>query len=53
MKEVRFDKKAGKKVYEILSNSSISLKEKNEIAHILINKIEFDNTTNTLEVYYN
>ena len=43
----------GKKVYEILSNSSISLKEKNEIAHILINKIEYDNTTNTLEVYYN
>lgn len=43
----------GKKVYEILNNENISIKEKNEIVHILINKIEFDSNTNTLEVYYN
>lgn len=43
----------GKKIYEILINENISLKEKNEVAHILINKVEFEQTTNTLELYYN
>lgn len=43
----------GKKVYEILTDDKISLKEKNEVAHILINKVEYDPTSNTLELYYN
>lgn len=43
----------GKKVYEILTNDKISLKEKNEVAHILINKVEYDPNSNTLELYYN
>lgn len=43
----------GKKVYEILIDKSISLKEKNEVAHILINKVEYDPNSNTLELYYN
>ena len=43
----------GKKVYEILIDKNISLKEKNEVAHILINKVEYDPNTNTLELYYN
>ena len=28
-------------------------KEKNEVAHILINKVEYDPNSNTLELYYN
>lgn len=43
----------GKKVYEILTDENISLKEKNEVAHILINKVEYDQNSNTLELYYN
>lgn len=43
----------GKKVYEILTDERISLKEKNEVAHILINKVEYDSDSNTLELYYN
>lgn len=43
----------GKRVYEVLTNDNISLKEKNEIAHFLINKVEYDSSTNTLELYYN
>lgn len=43
----------GKKIYEILTDDRISLKEKNEVAHILINKVEYDPNTNTLELYYN
>lgn len=43
----------GKKVYEILIDKNISLKEKNEVAHILINKVEYDPNSNTLELYYN
>lgn len=43
----------GKKVYEILTDDKISLKEKNEVAHILINKVEYDPNSNTLELYYN
>lgn len=43
----------GKKVYEILQDDNISIREKNEIAHILINKVEFDSENNTLELYYN
>ncbi len=43
----------GKKVYEILTDENISLKEKNEVAHILINKVEYDPNSNTLELYYN
>ena len=43
----------GKKIYEILIDNKISLKEKNEVAHILINKVEYDPNSNTLELYYN
>ncbi|MCI8461164.1 MAG: hypothetical protein HFE81_07170, partial [Bacilli bacterium] len=43
----------GKKVSEILKNNNISLKEKNEVANILINKVEYDYNSNTLELYYN
>lgn len=43
----------GKKVYEILNDEKISEKEKNDIAHILINKLEYDDNSNTLELYYN
>lgn len=43
----------GKKIYEILIDKKISLKEKNEVAHILINKVEYDPNSNTLELYYN
>lgn len=43
----------GKKVYEILIDKNISLKEKNEVAHVLINKVEYDPSSNTLELYYN
>lgn len=43
----------GKKIYEILIDKKISLKEKNEVAHILINKVEYDPNPNTLELYYN
>ena len=43
----------GKKVYEILIDKNISLKEKNEVAHVLINKVEYDSSSNTLELYYN
>lgn len=43
----------GKKVYEILIDKNISIKEKNEVAHILINKVEYDPNSNTLELYYN
>lgn len=43
----------GKKVYEILIDKNISLKEKNEVAHILINKVEYDPNSSTLELYYN
>lgn len=43
----------GKKVYEILSNDKISIKEKNDIINTLIDKIEFDNKNNTLELYFN
>ena len=43
----------GKHYYEILTNNKISLKEKNEVAHQLINKIEFDYENDTLELYYN
>lgn len=43
----------GKKISEILTDEKISLKEKNEVAHILINKVEYDPNANTLELYYN
>ena len=43
----------GKKIYEILIDSKIPLKEKNEVAHILINKVEYDPNSHTLELYYN
>ncbi len=43
----------GKKVYEILLNDKISIKEKNDVVHHLINKIEFDKNNNLLELYYN
>lgn len=43
----------GKRIYEILTDENISLKEKNEVAHILINKVEYDPNSNTLELYYN
>lgn len=43
----------GKKVYELLTNENIPIKEKNEIAHLLINKVEYDQNSNTLELYYN
>lgn len=43
----------GKKIYEILLNPNISLKQKNEMAHILLNKVEYDPTNNRLELYYN
>lgn len=43
----------GKKIYEILLNPNISLKQKNEVAHLLINKVEYDPTNNKLELYYN
>lgn len=43
----------GKKIYEILTDKNISLKEKNEVAHILINKVEYDPNSNILELYYN
>lgn len=43
----------GKHYYEILTNNKISMKEKNEVAHKLINKIEFDYENDTLELYYN
>ena len=46
-------KEKGKKIYEILIDKKISLKEKNEVAHILINKVEYDPNSNTLELYYN
>lgn len=42
-----------KKVHEVLTNETISIKEKYEIAHHLINKVEYDASTNTLELYYN
>ena len=43
----------GKRIYEVLTDEKISLKEKNEVAHILINKVEYDPHSNTLELYYN
>lgn len=43
----------GKKIYEILTDKNISIKEKNEVAHILINKVEYNPNSNTLELYYN
>lgn len=43
----------GKKVYEILSNPGISIKEKNDIINTLIDRIEFDSESNTLELYFN
>ena len=43
----------GKKVYEILSNDKITIKEKNDIINTLIDRIEFDDKTNTLELYFN
>lgn len=43
----------GKRIYEVLTDEKISLKEKNEVAHILINKVEYDPNSNTLELYYN
>ncbi len=43
----------GKRIYEILTDKNISLNEKNEVAHILINKVEYDPNSNTLELYYN
>lgn len=43
----------GKKVYEILTDKNISIREKNEVAHILINKLEYDPESNVLEIYYN
>lgn len=46
-------KENGKRIYEILTDENISLKEKNEVAHILINKVEYDPNSNTLELYYN
>ena len=43
----------GKKIYEILLDNNISIKEKNDIANTLINKVEYDFETNNLELYYN
>ena len=43
----------GKKVYEILLNENISTKEKNDILHQLINKIEFNENTYELTIFYN
>ena len=43
----------GKKVYEILLDNNISIKEKNDIVNTLINKVEYDVESNNLELYYN
>lgn len=43
----------GKKVYEILTNDKISLEEKNDIVNKLINKVEYDEETNNLTIFYN
>lgn len=43
----------GKKVYEILTNDKISLEEKNDIVNKLINKVEYDQETNNLTIFYN
>lgn len=43
----------GKKVYQILIDDSIPISEKNEVANILINKVEFDPNNVVLELYYN
>ena len=43
----------GKKFYEILTNKDISIKEKNQVAHTFINKVEFDPNNKSLELYYN
>lgn len=43
----------GKKIYKILLNEKISIKEKNDILHQLINKIEFDENTYELTIFYN
>lgn len=43
----------GKKVYQILIDDSVPISEKNEVANILINKVEFDSNNDVLELYYN
>lgn len=43
----------GKKVYEILTNDKILLEEKNDIVNKLINKVEYDQETNNLTIFYN
>lgn len=43
----------GKKVYDLLIDDSISEDKKNHYAHVLFNKIVFNNETDELELYYN
>lgn len=43
----------GKKVYEILMDDKISLEEKNDIVNKLINKVEYEEKTNNLVIFYN
>ena len=43
----------GKKIYEILTNENIPLKEKNDIVNKLINKAEYDGKSNNLTIFYN
>lgn len=42
----------GKEVYEILINKNISTKEKNDILHHLIDRIEFDESLDKLTIFY-
>lgn len=43
----------GKNVYEILTNENVSLEEKNDIVNKLINKVEYDQNTCNLGIFYN
>lgn len=43
----------GKKIYEIIMDDKVSLKEKNDVINKLINKVEYDKDPNNLIIYYN
>ena len=43
----------GKNVYSILMDEKISEKEKNDIIRFILYKVEYDNETNSLSLFYN